>query len=142
MTRHQYGISALVSQTSLLEETGGGVAKCRLFAKPVRTTFAVQWLTLARDFNRPFPSSLRPLYQNEVKCSAFDLQMSFHCNANKTRFHKKGCALSLTLKVRVFGTPKWPIYYHKHCPHARPTEYVLRIVAKYNLLSSFVLYNF
>ena len=31
VTRHQYGISALVSQTSFREETSGGVAKCRLF---------------------------------------------------------------------------------------------------------------
>ena len=29
--RPQYGISALVSQTSIREETSGGVAKCRLF---------------------------------------------------------------------------------------------------------------
>ena len=29
--RHQYGISALVSQMSIREETSGGVAKCRLF---------------------------------------------------------------------------------------------------------------
>ena len=114
MTRHKYGISALVSQTSFLEETSGGVAKCRLFAKSVRTTFAVRRLTLAWDFNRPFPSSPGPLYQNEVKCSAFDMQMIFHSHANKTRFHKKGCALGLILKVRVFGTRKWPICYHKH----------------------------
>ena len=32
MTRHQYGISALVSQTSFRGETTGGVAKCRLFS--------------------------------------------------------------------------------------------------------------
>ena len=31
MTRHQYGISALVSQTSFRGETVGGVAKFRLF---------------------------------------------------------------------------------------------------------------
>ena len=32
MTRHQYGISALVSQTSFSQEpVVGGVAKCRLF---------------------------------------------------------------------------------------------------------------
>ena len=30
--RHQYGISALVSQTSFCGETSGGVAKCRLFS--------------------------------------------------------------------------------------------------------------
>ena len=29
--RHQYGISALVSQTSFRRETSGGVATCRLF---------------------------------------------------------------------------------------------------------------
>ena len=33
MTRHQYGISALVSQTSFRGETVGGVAKCRLFTQ-------------------------------------------------------------------------------------------------------------
>ena len=50
-----------------------------------------------------------PLYQNKVKCSAFDMEMIFHSHANKTHFHKKGCALGLSLKVRVFGTWKWPV---------------------------------
>ena len=50
-----------------------------------------------------------PLYQNKVKCSAFDMEMIFHSHAHKTHFHKKGCALGLDLKVRVFGTQKWPI---------------------------------
>ena len=59
--------------------------------------------------SRPFPSSPGPLYQNEVKCSAFDMQTILHCHANKTHFHKKGCALSLVLKVRDSGTRKWPI---------------------------------
>ena len=31
VTRHQYGISALISQTSFRGEISGGVAKCRLF---------------------------------------------------------------------------------------------------------------
>ena len=35
--------------------------------------------------------------------------MTFHSHANKTHFHKKACALGLILKVRVFGTRKWPI---------------------------------
>ena len=35
--------------------------------------------------------------------------MIFHSSANKTHFHKKGCALRLILKVRVFGTRKSPI---------------------------------
>ena len=60
--------------------------------------------------NRPFPSPPGSPYQNEVKCSAFDMEMIFHSHANKTHFHKKGCALGLILKVRVFGTRKWPIF--------------------------------
>ena len=50
-----------------------------------------------------------PLFQNEGRCSAFDMEIIFHSHANKTHFHKKGCAPSLILKVRVFGTRKWPI---------------------------------
>ena len=60
--------------------------------------------------NRPFPSFPGPLFQNEVKCSAFDMEIIFHPRVNKTHFHKKDCAPSLILKVRVFGTRKWPIY--------------------------------
>ena len=33
VTHHQYGISALVSQTSFGKETSGSVAKCRLFSQ-------------------------------------------------------------------------------------------------------------
>ena len=33
VTRHQYGISALVLQTSFRRETSGGVSKCRLFSQ-------------------------------------------------------------------------------------------------------------
>ena len=61
------------------------------------------------SLNRPFPSSPEPLYQNEVKCSAFDMEMIFHSRANKTHSHKKDCALGFILKVTVFGTLKWPI---------------------------------
>ena len=49
------------------------------------------------------------LNQNEEKCSAFDMEMIFHSYVNKTHFHKKGCALGLILKVKVFGTRKWHI---------------------------------
>ena len=35
MTRHQYGTSALVSQTSFGEETSNSVAKCRLFSQAI-----------------------------------------------------------------------------------------------------------
>ena len=48
---------------------------------------------------RSFPGSPGPLYQSEVKCSAFYMEMIFHSRANKTHFHEKGCALGLILKV-------------------------------------------
>ena len=48
-----------------------------------------------RQFSR-YPGSL---YQNEVKCSAFDMEMIFH---------KKGFARGLILKETVFRTRKWP----------------------------------
>ena len=46
------------------------------------------------------------LFQNEGRCSAFDMEIIFHSHANKTPFHKKGRAPSLILKVRVFGPRK------------------------------------
>ena len=61
-------------------------------------------------YNRPFSSSPRPLFENEGKGSAFDMEIYFHSHANNPHFHKKGCAPSLILKVRVFGTRKWPIH--------------------------------
>ena len=39
--------------------------------------------------NRPFPSSPGPLYQNEVRCSTFDMEMIFYSHANKPHFHMK-----------------------------------------------------
>ena len=72
-----------------------------------RTRFFA-WITWPAK-NRPFPSSPGPLFQYEGRCSAFDMDIIFHTHANKTHFHKKGCAPSLILKVRVFGTRKWPI---------------------------------
>ena len=63
----------------------------------------------AKKNNTPFPSFPGPLYQNEVKCSAFAVEMIFHSHASKTHFHRKGCVLTLILKVRVFGIRKWSI---------------------------------
>ena len=60
--------------------------------------------------NGPFPSFPGPLFQNEGRCSAFGMEIIFHSHANKTHFHKKDCAPSVILKVRVFGTRKWPIF--------------------------------
>ena len=57
-----------------------------------------------------FPSSPRLLYQNDVKCSAFDMEMICNSQANKTHFHKKGCSLGLILKVRVLELGGGPFY--------------------------------
>ena len=89
--------------------------KCRIWEKETSHCYSNRcgghtWLTL----KRPFPSSPGPMYQNEVKCSAF-MEMTFHSHANKTHFPKKGCAPSLILKVRVFETRKWPIVNDQCC---------------------------
>ena len=36
---------------------------------------------------------------------------AIEANNMKTHFHKKGFVLRLVLKVRVFGTGKWPIVF-------------------------------
>ena len=59
--------------------------------------------------NRPFPSSKKFHFQNEAKCETFVVEMSFICIIIKTHFHNKGFAISLVLKVKLFGTRKWPI---------------------------------
>ena len=59
--------------------------------------------------NRPFPSSKKSHFQNEAKCEAIDMKMISYSHANKTHFQNTGFALSLVLKVRCFGTRKWPI---------------------------------
>ena len=59
--------------------------------------------------NRPFASSKISHFQSESNCEATGMKMIFNYDANKTHFHKKGFALSLVLKVRFFGTRKWPI---------------------------------
>ena len=53
---------------------------------------------------RPFLSYLKPLFQSEAKCKAIDVKSY----ASITHFHNKGFALSLVLKVKGFGTQKWP----------------------------------
>ena len=68
------------------------------------------------QLNRPFPSSPGPLYQNEFRCSTFDMEMIFHCHVNKTHFHKKGCAPNLVLIQSPWGTRKWPIYTRQWLP--------------------------
>ena len=89
--------------------------------------------------NRPFPSSPGPLYQNDVKCSAFDVLMIFHSHASKTHFHKKGSAL---------GTRKWSILQmlqttsHKKISCRGRAETALRNVPTSVLHMQNLLFNF
>ena len=46
-------------------------------------------------------------FRRESMCEAIDRSMIFCSHANRT--HMKDFALCLVLKVRVFGTPNWPI---------------------------------
>ena len=84
----------------------GHGAPGQMFPSPSRV------ILLARRTHAHSACCSGPLYQNVVKCSAFDVEVIFHSPANKTHFHKKGCALDLILKVRVLGTRKWPIAYY------------------------------
>ena len=59
--------------------------------------------------NRPFPSSKKSHFQNEAKCETFVVKMSFISMTIKNHFHINGFALNLALKVRLFGTRKWPV---------------------------------
>ena len=59
--------------------------------------------------NRPFPSSKKSNFQSEAECEAIDMKMIFNYDANETHFPNKDFAVSLVLKVRFFGTRKWPI---------------------------------
>ena len=49
VTRHQYGISAHVSQMSFRGETRGGIAKCRLFSQA--KAFQVDYFLRIREKN-------------------------------------------------------------------------------------------
>ena len=67
-------------------------------------------LLKTHKWNRPFPSSPGLCFKTRVGAQPLIWKSFFHSHTNKTHFQKsKGCAPSLILKVRVFGTQKWPI---------------------------------
>ena len=43
--------------------------------------------------------------------SAVGMKIIYYSQTNKTHFHTEGFALSLVLKVRDFGTQKWPVHF-------------------------------
>ena len=107
---HRYAIQHI---TGLLSKTIRFVKQRRTrlkFSYFIKPKLSVYKRAKNRAFlNRPFPSSKKSLFQSEANCEAIYMKMSFNYNANKTHFHNKGSALSFVLKVRFFGTRKWPI---------------------------------
>ena len=62
--------------------------------------------------NRPFPSYVVPLFQNESSCeNEFDLHENEPVDG--THFHMNGFALRLVLTRRQKGIRKWPIEHSK-----------------------------
>ena len=63
-------------------------------------------------YNKPFPSSLEPLFQSESRCEDFEMKLSFHSwnslMESRTNYHHKTFALRLVLKKRLKRTRKWP----------------------------------
>ena len=65
--------------------------------------------------NRPFPSSLVPLFENESNCETFHVIMSSACSfifMQISHFHENSIALRLALIQRHKGTRKSPIANH------------------------------
>ena len=56
---------------------------------------SVGWASVNR-VNRPFPNSPGPLFQNEGRCSAFDMEIIFHSHANKGFLELGGGLLLVT----------------------------------------------
>ena len=77
----------------------------------------------SRVGNRPFPSSKESHFQNEAKCETFVVKMRNICIIIENHFHINGFALSLALKVRFFGTRKWPIRIFYHNVHSSFSNY-------------------
>ena len=108
VTRHQYGISALVTQTSFGGETSGSVAKCRLFsqAKP----YLVTLFSIAFCFRGRLPNQDHE-FRRQMYCSS----ALGHCWARKVliRFsdkigvHTVACACSYIPVVASLHPKIW-----------------------------------
>ena len=92
--------------------------------------------------NRPFPSSKKFHFQSEANCEAIDMEIIFNYDANKTHFHNKGFARSLVLKVKLFGTRKWPIRHHQKLIRCLTLHGFLTTLSLLPLLVSHYKHNF
>ena len=76
-------------------------------SRPLRVDSLGTRLTICH--NRSFSSCCEPHYESEANCKVLIMKTSFHSYANKTNFHMKSFALSLTFMMRFTTTRKWPI---------------------------------
>ena len=72
--------------------------------------YAIVYIIYFLSNNIPFPSSLGPVYQKEVKWSVFNMIFHSHAHANNS-FSQERLCLGLIWKVRVFGTFFWKVAY-------------------------------
>ena len=72
------------------------------------------------------------------------MEIIFHSHANRTHFHKKD-ALGLILKVRVFGTRKWPFFtFSSLSPMSsvtRLTWLAQRLQTNFDMFSSLIIFS-
>lgn len=60
--------------------------------------------------NKPYFRGAPSLCSSETKAEAIiDLIMFLYYYANESHYHQKGFTLGFVLKLRVFGTRKWPM---------------------------------
>jgi len=78
VTRHQYGISALVSQTSFRRETSGGVAKCRLLSiLKLKSTFIQSVLGVNRKYYGQGQNSESAISRLSVRLGRFCSELHY-----------------------------------------------------------------
>ena len=67
--------------------------------------------------NRPFPSSVVPLFQNESKWKTFHMKMSsaykFHFHTNQSHFHKNGFALKTRFETEAQRNSEMAHYFQE-----------------------------
>ena len=93
--RHQYGISALVSQTSFGWETSGGVVKCPLFSQAI---FFLFWFTLLY-WIRHKDSTRRQGMKRDLRPNWY--QPFITHPTNERFYHTKGVYAPLSLRTAV-----------------------------------------
>ena len=72
--------------------------------------------------------NLRLCFEARLKAKPL-IGIFFHSHANKIHFHKTRFALSLFLKVKIFGTQKWPITSFYWISPPRKLKYCLNSIS-------------